>query len=363
MAPFVSWKEMKLSPVVTLPSTPSVVPIESLLSTPYAKSPSIPESSRARTTSGTQPPSFLGVDVDESETRDGSRQGSEGSFSQHGKYFFKDGNVQFLVSRVTCYMAYAPNVLTIPRSMATSTVFTVTFSLAILCISPLDLPSLGSVITRLHRPLYPWEMSKTGTSKPFSLFCILSEFSIPLSCFLFIEVYTPARNFEEHDLSYEQWRSVLHLSTRWGFDSLRRLALRSIHPPTACDRLLLARKYSVDHWIVPALTALCERTSPISLNEARGMSVEDVVLVATVREHIRSKAIQFGVNSTEISRRVEAMQAGTLGPATDDEIPPEVPPEIEAAFAVPDSQVPPPPTDVYDGFYPGKQKVRKKGYY
>ena len=135
--------------------------------------------------------------------------------------------------------------------------------------------------------------------------------------------------------------------------------MRSIDPPTACDRLLLARKYSVDHWIVPALTALCKRTEPINLDEARGMSVEDVVLVATVREHIRSKAIQFGVNSTEISRRVEAMQAGTLGPATDE----EVPPEIEAtAFAVPDSQVPPPPMDVYDGFYPGKQKVRKKGY-
>lgn len=180
MAPFVSWKEMKLSPVVTLPSTPSVVPFESLLSTPYAKSPPTPEPSRARTTSGARPPSFIGVDVDESETRDGSRQGSEGSFSQHGKYFFKDGNVTFLVCRVTCYMAYAPgpNVLTIPRSMAISTVFIVTSSLAILSISPLDLPSLGFVITRLHRPLYPWETSKARTSKPFSLFCILSEFSI-----------------------------------------------------------------------------------------------------------------------------------------------------------------------------------------
>jgi hypothetical protein len=64
---------------------------------------------------------------------------------------------------------------------------------------------------------------------------------------------------------------------------------------------------------------LCERTATLSLDEAREMSVEDLVLVATVREHIRSKSIQFGVNSNEISRRVEAMQAGTLGPATDDE--------------------------------------------
>ena len=95
------------------------------------------------------------------------------------------------------------------------------------------------------------------------------------------------------------------------------------------------------------------------------MSVEDVVLVATVREHIRSKAIQSGVNYTEISRRVEAMQAGTLGPATDDEvplppvIPPATPPAIEVnTFACPDPP-PPPPMDTYDHFYTGKAKVRK----
>jgi hypothetical protein len=39
--------------------------------------------------------------------------------------------------------------------------------------------------------------------------------------------------------------------------------------------------------------------------------MEDVVLVATVRENIRSKTIRFGVSPAEVSRRVEAMQAGT----------------------------------------------------
>jgi hypothetical protein len=68
----------------------------------------------------------------------------------------------------------------------------------------------------------------------------------------------------------------------------------------------------VDHWIIPALTVLCERTAPLSLDEARGMGMEDVVLVATIREDIRSKEIRSGVNADEISRRVEAMQAGTL---------------------------------------------------
>ncbi|KAH9168832.1 hypothetical protein EDB89DRAFT_1855061, partial [Lactarius sanguifluus] len=112
--------------------------------------------------------------------------------------------------------------------------------------------------------------------------------------------------FEERDISYKQWRSVLHLSTRWGFTSLRELALRSIKPPTPCDRLILARTYAVDHWVVPALTALCKRAAPLSPDEVGQMNDGDVVLVATVREDIRT---QIGVRAAEIARRLEAMQA------------------------------------------------------
>lgn len=84
--------------------------------------------------------------------------------------------------------------------------------------------------------------------------------------------------------------------------------MRSINPPTPFDQLLLARAYSVDHWILPALSALCERTVPLSLNEARQMSIEDVVLISTVREDIRFHALQ--VDSHEIPRCVEAALAG-----------------------------------------------------
>ena len=119
------------------------------------------------------------------------------------------------------------------------------------------------------------------------------------------------RDFEGDDFSYEEWKSVLHLSTRWGFASIRRLAIGSIKPPTAHARLILARTYSVDDWVIPALSALCERTTPLSLSEARQMSIEDVVLVSTVREDIRGHALQ--VDSDEIPLRVEAEQLGALG--------------------------------------------------
>ena len=117
-------------------------------------------------------------------------------------------------------------------------------------------------------------------------------------------------DFEGHALSFEQWKSVLHLSTRWGFASLRRLALGSIEPPTPFDQLLLARAYSVDHWVLPALSALCERTVPLSLSEARGMNIEDVVLVTTVREDIRHHTLQ--VDPDEIPHCIEAAQAGMV---------------------------------------------------
>ena len=119
------------------------------------------------------------------------------------------------------------------------------------------------------------------------------------------------RDFEEYQFSYEEWISVLHLSTRWDFASIRKVALVSIKPPTPHDRILLARTYSVDEWVVPALSALCERTTPLTLSEARKMSIEDVVLVSTVREDIRSHTAQ--VDSAEIPLRVEAEQLGALG--------------------------------------------------
>jgi hypothetical protein len=133
------------------------------------------------------------------------------------------------------------------------------------------------------------------------------------------------RAFEENDLSYEQWKSVLHLATHWGFASIRRLALNSISPSTPHDRLLLARTYSIDHWVVPALSALCERKAPLTLSEARQMDIEDIILVATVREAIRSHNHKLQVDGAEIPRHVEAAQAGRLSYCEDLDFLPSIP--------------------------------------
>ena len=119
---------------------------------------------------------------------------------------------------------------------------------------------------------------------------------------------------------------MLHLSTQWGFASIRRLALNNIQPPTPHDQLLLSRTYSVDHWVIPALSALCERREPLSMDEARQMNVEDIVIVATVRENIRSHTLQ--VDAAEIPGRVEAAQAGKLVRIDGVDVPSAVPSSV-----------------------------------
>jgi hypothetical protein len=137
----------------------------------------------------------------------------------------------------------------------------------------------------------------------------------PLPC---RKLVTSVRNFEEFDLAGdEQWKSVLHLSTRWGFVSIRKLSLCLLRP-SPFDQLLLARTYSVDHWVLPALSALCNRPMPIDLEEARQLSIEDVVVVATVREEICGQ--KPSVDTAKIESRIIAAQARMAAHAASEDV-------------------------------------------
>ncbi|KAI9452808.1 hypothetical protein F5148DRAFT_1235274 [Russula earlei] len=204
---------------------------------------------------------------------------TEDPFLRHDKYYFKDGNITFLVEgTLYCVHRYFFS--------RDSTYFST---------------KLAQLDVIDHEPLRTIVSLSEVESKDFEAF---------------LSVIYP-EDFDEHSLSYEQWKSVLHLSTRWGFASLRRLAVRSIKPPTACDKLLLARTYGVDHWVIPALSALCERKTPISLKEGRMMSIDDVVLVSTIREEIRTRPRSTPV----IPSRIEAAQARMLANVASDDVP------------------------------------------
>jgi len=156
---------------------------------------------------------------------------TDDSFIRHHKYFFEDGNVTFLVEN-TLYCVHR-------YFFSRDSIY---FSTRFAQLDVRDHEALPTIIS-----LGDIE------SKDFEAF---------------LSILYP-ESFEENDLSYEEWKSVLRLSTRWGFASLRKRALSSIEPPTPHDRLLLARTYSVNNWVVPALSALCERTTPLTVSEAR----------------------------------------------------------------------------------------------
>ncbi|KAH9051011.1 hypothetical protein EDB83DRAFT_1360351 [Lactarius deliciosus] len=191
------------------------------------------------------------------KTLRGGHATPDDSFIRHDVYFFKDGNVTFLVDgTLYCVHRYFFS--------RDSVYFSTRFTRLGVC----DHEALSTIIS-------------IGDVER-------NDFEALLS------ILYPA-DFEARELTYEQWKAVLHLSTRWGFTSLRKLALNSIRPPTSHDQFVLARTYSVDHWVLPALTALCERTLPLSLDEAWQMKMEDVILVARVREEIRGGALRVDV--------------------------------------------------------------------
>jgi hypothetical protein len=106
--------------------------------------------------------------------------------------------------------------------------------------------------------------------------------------------------------TFEQWSAILNLSTRWGFTSIRDLAIRSISPPDPLKKLLLARKNNIDMWIQPALLELCMRRQPLSLEEARLMDFDDVILIGSVRQTARLSTLT--VEGTGIMNCIQAWQ-------------------------------------------------------
>jgi hypothetical protein len=103
------------------------------------------------------------------------------------------------------------------------------------------------------------------------------------------------RNYNTPEIrTFEEWSAILDLSTRWGFTSIRDLAIRCIKPRDPLKKLILARRNNIDRWIQPALLELCLRPQPLSLEEARLMDFEDVILVGSVRQSARLSTLTVG---------------------------------------------------------------------
>ncbi|TBU26986.1 hypothetical protein BD309DRAFT_1021809 [Dichomitus squalens] len=93
---------------------------------------------------------------------------------------------------------------------------------------------------------------------------------------------------EAKELSRDGWVHVLKLTTMWGFEKLRRIAIDSLTPLLQKEDpvgwITLARTYEVYEWLLPALHALARRTKVLQPEEVEPLGIITVVKMAEVRE-------------------------------------------------------------------------------
>lgn len=99
-----------------------------------------------------------------------------------------------------------------------------------------------------------------------------------------------------------EWTTVLKLADLWSFASVRARAIRKLDARvTAFERIVLARAYEIEEWIDKALYDLCAREEPVTVDEMREMTYEDIAFVAEVRERARAPA---ELSTEDISSRI-----------------------------------------------------------
>ncbi|KAI0756345.1 hypothetical protein C8Q80DRAFT_1090969 [Daedaleopsis nitida] len=93
----------------------------------------------------------------------------------------------------------------------------------------------------------------------------------------------------------EHWTSVLALATKWEFEAHRALAIdRLSRLGSPADRIVLARAYDIPNWLEEAYYHLCVREEALTLEEGLKLGMEDVIVLAELRQRIRAHGLSWG---------------------------------------------------------------------
>jgi hypothetical protein len=127
-----------------------------------------------------------------------------------------------------------------------------------------------------------------------------------------------------------EWTDVLHLSSKWGFSHLRDSSIQAI-VPLACpvDKLVLARRYSFTDWIETAYVDLFEREEDLTVDEARRMTIEDVVAIAKGRREGRAAEVRPRSELVTLAQSVLSSNAAATAEANISRSHPSVPELVE----------------------------------
>ncbi|KAG8834160.1 hypothetical protein FRC17_009420 [Serendipita sp. 399] len=130
----------------------------------------------------------------------------------------------------------------------------------------------------------------TDDSHPIALSGVAaSDFEAFLTV-LYLPVYE-----SDPGLSLEQWVSILELSSRWDFATIRMHSIAKLdsiptNVLTPILRISIALKYELSgrSWLVQPLASIVTRKEPLSSQDAKLLGLEMTVLVARAREEVRN---------------------------------------------------------------------------
>jgi hypothetical protein len=82
-----------------------------------------------------------------------------------------------------------------------------------------------------------------------------------------------------------QWTSILHLAAKWGFESIQLLAIDKLTATAIpVDKIVLGRRYGIADWLPGAYEAVCTRADPLTVDEGKKLGVENIIKISAARQ-------------------------------------------------------------------------------
>ena len=99
---------------------------------------------------------------------------------------------------------------------------------------------------------------------------------------------TNRQGLEEAKFSRDDWYNLLSISHRYGCEGVRQRSIREIdklRPPVDdVEKIVMAKRFGVDGWLLPACVALVERSTPLTYVEAEKLGLGITVPLSEARE-------------------------------------------------------------------------------
>lgn len=95
-------------------------------------------------------------------------------------------------------------------------------------------------------------------------------------------------------INEEEWLAVLSLSTMWDFFDVRKVAIEELSQVgmNSVTKVLLAREYKIQDWLLAGYQELAKRDETISFPEAERVGKDTAILIFQIREDIFRRMTQ-----------------------------------------------------------------------